>query len=282
MAIDIESYTARSRALDLSGIHWKDVPGYRLSPEALRALRYMQDIETHTIVYLRTVLSTRAMDDPDVATFLACWFYEETFHGRALARFLEAAGHPVTPRPRSRMNFPQWVEARSTAIVARLWPDFVGVHMTWGAVNELTTLIAYQRLSLLAEHPVLSELLSRIIRDEAKHFAFYYAHAEKWLRRPMVARIARFLVDYFWAPVGTGVQPAEETRFLASYLLSGNDGRRAAQTVDEKIRALPGFDGVALLEAWIDRRSVRAAPRISRKPQTSNPSPSVDPAALSA
>ena len=45
----------------------------------------MQDIESHTIVYLRTLLSTRAMDDPEVATFLACWFYEETFHGRALA-----------------------------------------------------------------------------------------------------------------------------------------------------------------------------------------------------
>ena len=90
--VDIDAYAARSRALDVTGIAWEDVPRHPLSDEALRALRYMQDIEAHTIVYLRTVLSTRAMDDPEVATFLACWFYEETFHARALARFLAAAG----------------------------------------------------------------------------------------------------------------------------------------------------------------------------------------------
>src|SRR6185503_419604 len=144
--IDIDSYTARSRALDLRGIAWDDVPRHPLSPEARRTLRYMQDIETHTIVYLRTLLSTRAMDDPEVATFFACWFYEETFHGRALARFLAAAGHPVTPRPRSRMTPAQWLDARTTGVIARLWPDFVGVHMTWGAINGLTTLVGYQRL----------------------------------------------------------------------------------------------------------------------------------------
>src|SRR5437762_11776455 len=203
--VDPDAYAARSRALDLSGIDWDDVPRHPLSPEVLRTLRYMQDIESHTIVYLRTLLSTRAMDDPEIATFLACWFYEETFHGRALARFLAAAGEPVTSRPRSRMTFPQWAEARATALVARNRPYFVGVHMVWGAINELTTLVGYQRLSTLAAHPVLTELLSRIVRDESRHFAFYYGQAARWLARPSIARLARFLVDHFWAPVGAGV-----------------------------------------------------------------------------
>ena len=52
--------------------------------------------------YLRSLLATRAIDDPEVAAFLACWIYEETFHGFALARFLEAAGAPVGVRPRPR------------------------------------------------------------------------------------------------------------------------------------------------------------------------------------
>src|SRR4029077_7930074 len=129
---------ARSRSLDLSGIRWGDVRRHPLTAEALRTLRYMQDIESHTIVYLRTLLATPAMDDPDVATFLACWFYEETFHGRALARFLAAAGEPVAPRRRSRLTAPQWIEARATALLARAWPGFVGVHMVWGTINELT------------------------------------------------------------------------------------------------------------------------------------------------
>ena len=61
----------------------------------------MQDIESHTIVYERELPKTRAIDDPEVATFLACWLYEETFHGRALRRFLDAAGHPP-PRASAR------------------------------------------------------------------------------------------------------------------------------------------------------------------------------------
>ena len=64
--VDIDAYTGRSRALDLTGIDWDDVSRHPLSPEVLRTVRYMQDIEGHTIVYLRTLLSTRAMDDPGV------------------------------------------------------------------------------------------------------------------------------------------------------------------------------------------------------------------------
>src|SRR5436309_3827623 len=116
---DLDGYVARSRALDLSGIDWDDVPRHPLSTEALRALRYMQDIESHTIVYLRTLLSTRAIDDPEVATFLACWLYEETFHGRALARFLAAAGADVVQRTRSHSPLPARIEAVLTAALAR-------------------------------------------------------------------------------------------------------------------------------------------------------------------
>src|SRR5215470_11916 len=111
--IDIDSYTARSRALDLRGIAWDDVPRHPLAPEARRVLRYMQDVESHTIIYLRTLLSTRAIDEPEIATFLACWFHEETFHGRALARFLAAAGEGIVARPRSRTTFAEWAEARA-------------------------------------------------------------------------------------------------------------------------------------------------------------------------
>ncbi len=257
---DLESWTSRSRALDLTGIAWDDVPRHPLPAEAVRTLRYMQDIETHTVIYLRELLATRAIDDPEVATFLACWFYEETFHGRALARFLAAAGHPTVERVRSRQTVAQWLEEQGIALVARTWGSFVAVHMTWGAINELTTLTGYQRLSALAGHPVLSELLGRIMRDESRHFSFYYRQAERRLAEPGAARIARFLVDHFWEPVGSGVQPAAETRFLARYLLSGADGRAAARKVDATIRCLPGFGDVLLLEAWIARAAGSGEP----------------------
>src|SRR5262245_15167528 len=256
---DLSAYVERSRALDLTGIAWDDVPRHWLAPEVVRTLRYMQDIESHTVIYLRTLLSTRAIDDPDVATFLACWFYEETFHGRALARFLEAAGHRVEPRARAVEPLRERIETAVTSRIARAWPDFVAVHLVWGAINDLTTLTVYKRLARVSDHPVLAELLARIMRDESRHFGFYFQQAARRLVRPRTARVARWLVERFWAPVGSGVQPAEETRFLASYLFTDADGRQAADGVDQTIRTLPGFADVPLLGAWIAREVAATA-----------------------
>jgi hypothetical protein len=260
---DLDAYVARSGALDLTSIPWEDVPRWPLAPDAIRALRYMQDIESHTIVYLRELLATRAIDDPDVSTFLACWLYEETFHGIALARFLAAAGHPVGPRERPRGAEPiaKRLEATAVAALSRLWPDFCALHMTWGAINELTTLTGYRRLAKVAGHPVLAELLERIILDESRHFFFYYRQAELRLGRPGAARVAHALVNRFWGPVGRGEQALTEVRFLARYLFADDDGRAAVRKVDETIRRLPGFATVRLLEAWMHRN----VPELSRR-----------------
>ena len=192
-----------------NAIAWDQVPQHPLPQDAIRALRYMQDIESHTIIYLRTLLDTRAIDDPEVATFLACWLYEETFHGIALARFVRAAGYDIELRPRSAMTIRQAIEARLTSWLAMAWPDFVAVHMTWGAINELTTLTGYRRLAALVDHPVLRDLLDRIVLDESRHFYFYFKQAELRLRNRGAARVARAVIERFWAPVGSGVQPVD-------------------------------------------------------------------------
>ncbi len=252
---DLDRWVARSGALDLSEVDWDAVPAHPVAPEVVRVLRYMQDIESHTIVYLRQLLATRAIDDPEVATFLACWFNEETFHGRALDRFLAAAGCPPGPRPRARsdVGLVARLEELATRLVSRAWPDFVAVHMLWGAINELTTLTGYRRLSAIAGHPVLGDLLGRIIGDESRHFFFYYKQAERRLAAPRVARVARLLIERFWAPVGSGVQPLAELRFLAATLLAGREGEAAARKVDATIRRLPGMEGIPLLGAWLAR-----------------------------
>ena len=254
-AFDLEAYVVRSRAVDLSSFAWDDVPQNPVPAEVLRTLRYMQDIESHTIIYLRSLLATRAIDDPEVATFLACWLYEETFHGIAIRRFLEAAGHATgaRDRPRGQESLAQRIEAAATALVSRAWPDFCAVHMTWGAINELTTLTGYRRLATVARHPVLTDLLEQIMLDESRHFFFYYRQAEIRLQRASVARAARFLVDRFWAPVGSGVQPQHELEFISGYLFADEDGLAAARKVDDSIRRLPGFATVQLLEAWMNR-----------------------------
>jgi hypothetical protein len=254
-AFDLDAWIARSRAVDVSGIDWSAVPNHPVPAETIRTLRYMQDIEAHTIIYTRALLATRAIDEPEVATFLACWLYEETFHGIAISRFLQAAGHPVGERQRPRGSEP-WskrLEALGTAALSRLWPDFCAVHMTWGAINELTTLSAYRRMAGLTDHPLLRDLLERIMLDESRHFFFYYRQAERRLQRRAVARVARLIVERFWAPVGSGVQPDAEMVFMAGYLFGDEEGRAAARKVDETIRKLPGFEDVGLLEHWMGR-----------------------------
>jgi hypothetical protein len=252
-AAALDDYAARSQAVDLDDLPWAEVGRHPLDDATVRTLRYMQDIESHTIVYERELARTRAIDDPEIATFLACWLYEETFHGRAIRRFLAAGGRPVPERGRARRPLGARLESAATATLARAWPDFVAVHMTWGAVNELTTLVAYRRLAERSGHPVLHELLTRIARDESRHFGFYFKQAERRLVRPGVARVARLLVDRFWAPVGSGVAPAAETRFVGAHLFGDARGRAAARSIDATIRRLPGFEDVDLVEAWVER-----------------------------
>ena len=184
----IETWAPRSRALDVDGIAWDELRRVPLGAASVRTLRYMQDIESHTVVYVRQLLATRAIDDPDVATFLACWFYEETFHGRALARVLSAAGHAPVARQRSRQAWSSRLEECALRTVSRVWPEFVTVHMTWGAINELTTLTAYQRLVEGWGHPVLRRAAGAHHARRIRHFAFFFAPGRARASRGAAAR----------------------------------------------------------------------------------------------
>ena len=76
-AFDLDAYVSRSAALDVSDLPWDDIQKYPIPADALRTLRYMQDIETHTIVYLRTLLSTRAMDDAGFSPGITSGFRDD-------------------------------------------------------------------------------------------------------------------------------------------------------------------------------------------------------------
>ncbi len=126
--------------------------------------------------------------------------------------------------------------------------DFVSIHMTWGAVNELTTLGGYHRLIAKTEHPILVQMLQAIIKDERRHFAFYRAQARMRLARSGRARrINRFSLDHLWAPVGTGVRPQSETDFVVTHLYGDADGAVALKEMDATIAELPGLGETNLL-----------------------------------
>jgi hypothetical protein len=220
----------------------------------LQTLAYMSDIEQHTIAYLRELLSTPAVEDPEIAQFLACWFYEESAHGRALASVLDAHGYPASTSPRRPAGIRARLQCVAMATLSATWPSFSAVHMTWGAINELSTLIAYRQLEQRAAHPTLSALLARITRDESRHFGFYFEQARSRLSASRRTRLAvRLFVERFWAPVGSGVRPRAEIVTIAAALFSGDDGRAAARRIDRTVQRLPGLDGIPLVEAWMNR-----------------------------
>jgi rubrerythrin len=260
--LDIGRYLNASRKLDLDGIDFDRVRDHPLGREEIRALTYMMDIETHTIVYLRDLLSSPAAYDPEVTAFLALWVYEELWHGEALAALLRAAGERHTPQRITSIRCDAdrgAIARRLKTIAARRLPNFIAVHMTWGAINELSTLHGYKRLIAATGNPVLRELLTRIVKDERRHFAYYRAQARMRLQDDQRAqRMVRWALGRFWAPVGTGVRPQEETDFVVAWLFGGPDGAAAIAAMDEEIEKLPGLAGMRLLATARDATLRRA------------------------
>jgi rubrerythrin len=281
---DIDRYLRNSKRLDLSHIDWDDIPSHPLTDGDVMCMHYMMDIETHTVIYLRDLLATRAAHDPYVTAFLSCWVYEELWHGEAFSDFLRAYGIEVpaepklpdgsTPMPtrpkrigqfRERLGVGHKLSLLPTMLGSMITKDFIAIHMAWGAINELTTLTGYYQLIRRSEHPVLHQMLRRVIQDERRHFAFYRAQAKARLavapRRSR--RLVRWVFENLWTPVGAGVKSQEEVDALALYLFAdAPEGRAAAREIDETIGELPGLEGISLIRKVLDE----AEERVRRQP----------------
>ncbi|HEX2026576.1 MAG TPA: hypothetical protein VHF25_01105 [Nitriliruptorales bacterium] len=264
---DLDRYLRASGRVDLSSVDWPAVSVHRLDGAEARCLAYMMDIESHTVIFLRDLLATRAAFQPDVTAFLSCWVYEELWHGEAFSRFLGEAGFTLAPDREAvagdspyptKAGRNAWIRrtlAGSSAVShlatmagsALAGDDFVAVHMTWGALNELSTLTGYHALIERTKHPMLVQLLRAIIKDERRHFAFYRAQARLRLARSARARrLTRWTMQHLWAPVGTGVRPQEETDFVVATLFGHGGGARRVEELDATIRELPGLEGTSL------------------------------------
>ncbi|HET6791019.1 MAG TPA: hypothetical protein VFI35_05485 [Actinomycetota bacterium] len=274
---DLDKYLRASKRVDLSSVEWARIREHPVTTTEARCLTYMMDIETHTVVFLRDLLATRASFDPEVTAFLSCWVYEELWHGEAFSRFLGEAGYRVAPTFEdvsgddpfpTRVDRNQWVRQKfgtkgyvshiGTLLGSALFRDFVAVHMTWGAVNELGTLTGYHRIIAKTEHPVLIQLLQAVIKDERRHFAFYRAQARMRLARSRQARtITRWALEHLWAPVGTGVRPQAETDFVIRSLFGDADGMVAVKEMEATLGELPGLEGSRFLTDALEGAATR-------------------------
>jgi hypothetical protein len=260
---DLDKYLRLSGATRPEAFDWSD-PGPALNEDALFCLGYMMDIESHTVIYLRELLSTAVVEDVTITSFLSCWAYEEFFHSQVLKRFLGSQGVAVDDRRFAALRRRKPADHHLQKVVrmlARITPHFPAVHMTWGAINELSTLTGYQALACRASHPLLGTVLGRIVKDERRHFSFYFNQARRRLRYRAAAILTSTLVRHFWAPVGTHVRSDADMRRVCNYLFADGQGPRRLAEHDSMIARLPGLE-------WFDLGSRYCLGSRPRRPQS--------------
>ena len=255
---NIDKFVELSRKVDTSDIDWELVARVGITDEEYRVLRYMSDTEIHTIIYLRDLLAGHTAADPECTQFMACWVYEETHHGRALDRFMEAAGRSAKSTSSryaeltARFSWREEMTGALSRFGAMMWKDFAAAHMCWGAINELTAAASYMSLARRTQNPELAKLTRRLASDERKHFAFYFHQSDKRLRAGgrWAEQLCRTAISRFWEPVGIGVGEPRTLEFTASYLFGDARGMAELQKIDETIQALPGMGWFTMVSDW--------------------------------
>jgi rubrerythrin len=252
LQFDVERYVRLSRKVDISDLDLSQAAHYPISDEEIRALTYVTDIESHTIVYLRAILNTCAIEDPQTTAFLSCWAYEEFFHGHTLRQFLNAVGVPISAtriaEVQKATSLVEWVKELGSSVLCRFSSHFHAAYLTYGAISELSTLEGYGVLARKTRNPILAEIVRRLAKDERRHFSFYYNKARLQLRSQNAQRLTSFIIRHFWLPVGGGVKPDSEVDWILSFILGDPQGGDIARRIDETIGKLPGL-------AWFDRLS---------------------------
>ncbi len=259
ITFDLDRYLDNSKKVEISDLDFSQVRNFPLTSDEVRCLSFMMDIEFHTLHYLRGVMKTCAIRDPETVAFLNCWAYEEFFHGHSIRKLLSAAGYEF---PRSRVvendrkrSWREAMEDTAAAALCYIIKDFHAVYFAWGAIQELTTTEAYGLVANRSRHPILAELLHRIAKDERRHFSFYYNKARPLLQSRSAQVVTRTILQNFWTPVGDGLKPDPDVQWTMRFVFGDAEGMNAARRIDAVISRLPGqswFNLVSSLKGLVD------------------------------
>lgn len=259
----LDWYESQPRTLTdkfISAIEWDDVKKYPLDERFIPVLMYMRDIETLTDVYYQELRRTPTGRDPIIGKFMERWGVEELTHGTLLNRFLNEAGFETSEKWQTEVK--KQVPFSYTAynliisyLTNLIGKKFTATHMTFGAIHEMSTAQGYRRLINLADHPVLTKILTGIIREESTHTQFYRSVANIELKQSEFAqKVARFVINRFYNPVGAGSRPQAETNYTIATLFKDDEGLEwIDRNVSQKVQRLPGFEGLTKVRDKIEQ-----------------------------
>jgi len=249
----------------ISGLPWSDVRKHHFDERFVPVLFYMRDVETLTDMYHRELLRTPTGKDPYISKFMERWGVEEVTHGEVLNRFLNELGYETDEnwqrQVREAVKFSYNANAYLiTTLTNLIGRKFTATHMTFGAIHEMEAAQGYRRLMTKADHPVLTTILEGIIREESIHNQFYWSVARLELKKNEYAqKIARFVIENFWAPVGQGSLAKHRTEYLVSQLFSDEEDLDVIETkVTQRVRQLPGFADITKITETIGSMAAAA------------------------
>lgn len=260
MAFDLERFAETSEPVRFEDLDFSTFRDDPLDGETLRVLRYMCDVEYHTSCYLRDLLVTPSHSRDEARGFMTTWNREEFWHGEALAAVLAehdiAVDYDELKAKRVKLG---WREAlgptKQSAGSNLVGEDFIAVHMTWGAANELSAVAAYRRLAEMLDHPMLSVLLQRIAQQETRHVAFYTTQARAALEKSdSAAKLVKFVMEKAWRPVGSGVMSEDEVNHVMGYLFTGQGA--ALDKLDRTVSRMPGLEDLTIFRTVFTKMGV--------------------------
>lgn len=232
-------------------INWNEIKKHPLEKKFVPVLLYMRDIETLTDVYYEELRRTPTGKDPIISKFMERWSTEEQTHGELINRFLNEAGIETDDKWQKQVinsvstsyTVTNYLITTLTNLIGK---RFTATHMAFGAIHEMSTTQGYRRLAQLADHPILSEILRGIIREESAHTTFYRSVARIELQKSEISqKLSRFIIKHFWTPVGSGAKSADESNYTIATLFGGEGGLDwIDKNVTRRVQGLPGFENL--------------------------------------
>ncbi len=242
----------------------------RLSPQLRQLLRLLGDDGTDAIQSLGNVLSVGFGQSNSFAEFLPRWAAEKADSGQFL-RWLGSMDRDVetvhvalaTPDAMAASRYPKHFYRHHgrllVALVVRTVPNLDALFATCCAYQAQHTIQAYVWLS--RGSPTLSPVVNKLIDQERRHFAVFYAQAAVLLRdRPIAQRVTRIGLRWFCGCTVLGSRRSEGFGAIRTLLCQVSVEERPLEAVDEVIGRLPGLDGLRFM-----RRSFHKCEQSSAK-----------------
>ena len=168
-----------------TSVDWSRADAGRLTEGQRSAVRFVTFIEDHLPGYFALYQRHFPLNEDtgpaafahnrELYHFTVRWAFEEDTHARALARYQLESGMTDAASLRAELT----AEGRKTFTMPYDQPV---QYFAYALVQEKATQIFYSRLRGAVGDPVLQALLTRLSRDEARHFVFFADVTIRYLR----------------------------------------------------------------------------------------------------